>query len=106
MLANAYFVNIPTSGGGDARGDDFPVIEENRTSSLYIKRNFFPFEQICEVYVTGSMTVKQLKQQILNRTSYIKKNFDLFYNGGLLQDNRQLWTYYIRCDGQLFLKTI
>jgi len=105
MLANAYFVNIPTSGGGSAWGDNFPEIDELTRSSLSILKDTFPFEKICDVHVTGSMTVGELKERIMNKT-FLEPGFDLYYNGAPLKDNRKLWTYYIRCDGQLIVKYI
>ena len=101
MLASAYFVDVPTSGGGGAIGESFPELDENSCTTLKIR---FNNEQLCSVFVHGTDTVGELKKKIASCTNLTTEKFNLYCNGGLLRDNRALSTYYIRKESELLLK--
>ncbi len=103
MLASAYFVDVPTSGGGGATGESFPELDENSYTTLNITYND---QQLCSVFVKGIYTVGEVKKQIVSFKKLNTEKFNLYYNGGLLRDNRALSTYYIRKESELLLKTI
>ena len=117
MASGKYFVNIPTSGGGDARGYDHspkridrdpPPLHRSSTRSAEDDQEMYIYIHdmnglLFTLNVLPSDTINMVKQKIQDCKNIPKDAKQLSYRSRMLEDEYTLKNYNIKRESTLYL---